>query len=505
MSRPTESNQRPTLSIGLLFVALSFGLYWRSISFTFHFDDYVKIVLNPATKNIPLALKSFSNAESQSNNSTLSRHTYRPFFVMSCAILNKIFGETPQTYRCLNIFIHGLNAALVALLAKGLFALSPSIAIICGLAFLLHPTHAESVIWVVELSNIMAAFLILACVWIWDRARKMASPKAIWIIPLLFVLGLGFRETAILTPLVLGTLIFFFPLSKNHRNSVFVLLGMLLIVSFGYLTLRHHVVGRMSHISAEEFSWLTYGWSILIDFGMTVRYMILPWPSSINHRPWTMPTENPLVLVIGIVLLLCLFVFLSWMVLQKKNKWALPPLLLMLFWLPTSQIIPIRSIFSERFLYLLTIPFAWSLGLLFHKFGKIIKPLLACYLLGLALLTFLYIPAWKNDRTLWEHALKMEPRYWSNWVYLAEWEKASESIKGSEETKGWRERAEKNYIQALGCGLPTNEGARIFLRLAEINFQQEKYKDAEIHSQRALALNPNLKNESEALRRKYVN
>ncbi|MCG3203646.1 MAG: hypothetical protein KCHDKBKB_00317 [Elusimicrobia bacterium] len=494
-------------AILLLFTALSFLVYWRSLTYTFHYDDYAKIVFNQGTKRIDHAFLSIINRSYQSSDRTLSQQMYRPFFTLGSAVLNFISGGKPTGHRLLNIFLHGVNATLVTLLAMGLFGLSLTTGIVCGLAFHLHPTQVESVIWASELSNTMASFCVLASLWIWEKSRQSVSTNRIWFIPVLYVMGLGFRETPIMLPFILTSLTLVFPLPQKIHRPFLKMLSTLYFLTMAYLFMRNMVIGRMSHLSPDEFSWFTYLWSILISFGMSLRFLLIPFPSSINHRPWTLPPENLFLLAATLAILISIIFLSTWGALRRKNKWCLNFLILVLFWLPTSQLIPIRSIFSERFLYLLIVPFSWSMGMLYQKYEEGIRWLMASYLVGITLLTFKTIPSWENDQTLWEQAIKSYPTYWNNWVFLAEWQKTNALLKNqrtSQENEDWRNQAEKNYIQALRCGLPSTNAARIFLRLTEINFQQGKLKEAKVHAQRALAINPNLATEYEMLRRKYV-
>jgi len=382
----------------------------------------------------------------------------------------------PIAYRAENIFIHAANGVLLVLLAVQILNISWISALIGSLLFLVHPAQVESVVWIVERSNLLATFFILLAAQCWFLfLRKKSSSWAFSSIVLL-ILGLLTRETAVIFP------------------------GLAAIISFTliYLGVRTCVLGKMAQTVFFGGTWGTNLLSAMRVGLFALQFLIFPFPQNVNHLlPDITEYHRAVFLWSGVMTLLLLTGTIIATIQRRRIGFCL--IFLLLFWFPTSQIFPLATPFAERFLYASLIPIAWLIGLGLDHTKKYFLPLvcgvlvlISCY----AWQTNQYIPVWQNDVTLWTHAKQLNPTNWQNWYHMAEGEKvmawARTRVEGIEEQAGWRDRAEQDYLAALKCGFPADRGGIVFLNLAEINLQQGKFIEAEENARRGLALRPDL-------------
>ncbi len=488
------SSSRRNFGILLFFSLLSFGIFYRTLSYSFHYDDYVKLVFNRAGHSVTAAFRSFFDRDAQSPNKELNTHMYRPLFAVTLAIQYQLFGDHPAGYRFCNILLHGINAGLVALLAYQLLGLGWRGSAVAGFVFLAHPAQVETTVWIVEISSLLAGTCLLTGLYLWSsKERPLRISRALTIVGL-FITALMFKETAAAFPFVITLAAIMTEKNNTDRRQAFQLIIVLFILMGLYLALRHHILGRTSNIWLTQFSWREYLAPIHVGLVMALGFLLFPLNSTIDHQPWLAPASDALLVTYGVLLPLLVLSAAVYGLVRHKKKWAFCICLMIALWLPTSQIIPIRGIFAERFLYFVLAPFGFLCGLLFDRSPAWGRGAMALYVVVLVLLTGRIIPNWKNDGTLWDNAISRNPSYWHPWVLSAEWEKTNASMRrrlGEPEPAKWKERAEEKYIKGLKCGVPAESAGDVFLRLAEINRLQGKMNDAKIHAQRGEELRRN--------------
>ena len=147
------------LLAGVLVVAGS----WKSPFTTY--DDTAHVSANPLlAPTVPL----------MSYFSPRSDEAYIPITLLSWRLDRWLWaGWMPQRLgswapgvRTVNLLLHVLAALLLLDFLRGL-GLSPGEALFLSLAFALHPTACESVCWVTERKNVLAAFFSFLTVFLW--------------------------------------------------------------------------------------------------------------------------------------------------------------------------------------------------------------------------------------------------------------------------------------------------------------------------------------------------
>jgi len=159
----------------------------------------------------------------------------------------------PFVYHFTNLFIHGLNAGLVCLLAYGLTR-NRLAAVVCGLLFGLHPLNVEAVAWVNQrkalLSTTFAILMVLS------HVRYAKSRRIEWYVAtfVAFLLSLLAKPTGLLLPVVL-VLVDVWPLRRFSVRAVVEKLPLIALSAvLGYVAYRsqHLTTGLSQNVASDD-------------------------------------------------------------------------------------------------------------------------------------------------------------------------------------------------------------------------------------------------------------
>jgi tetratricopeptide (TPR) repeat protein len=152
-----------------LLFGVTFAVFSRSINADFvHWDDDINIYDNAHLESL-----SSQNVTWMLTDSTYVRR-YMPLGWLGWSMERSIFGLNPVSYHLGNVLLHGLNAVLVFLLIRGLFACSSPegkvraplgtwFAAAGALSWALHPLRVEAVAWASgRIYDQATAFLLLS-------------------------------------------------------------------------------------------------------------------------------------------------------------------------------------------------------------------------------------------------------------------------------------------------------------------------------------------------------
>jgi tetratricopeptide (TPR) repeat protein len=139
-------------------------------------------------------------------------HNWHPLTWVSHMADVQLFGLDPWGHHLTSVLLHALNAALVGLLLAGL-GMRPAGALLAGALFALHPLRVQSVAWVSERKDVLAAFFGLAAALLYVRAIRRDSRPAYLASLVLFALGLLSKPMLVTLPAVL-ILLDAWPLSR---------------------------------------------------------------------------------------------------------------------------------------------------------------------------------------------------------------------------------------------------------------------------------------------------
>lgn len=188
------------------------AVYWVGLGGSFFFDDYPNLVSDPDWRITSLTLSEVMRAMGHG----IASDGGRPLALLSFGLNHYFTGMAPMPMKLTNLLIHAASALLVFQLCLRLFELIPHepsarampgrlAALAISLAWALHPLQVSSVLYIVQRMELASQFFVLMSLLVYIRARRneiagMSSWH--WLIASLIsmLLGLGFKESAILAP-----------------------------------------------------------------------------------------------------------------------------------------------------------------------------------------------------------------------------------------------------------------------------------------------------------------
>jgi tetratricopeptide (TPR) repeat protein len=282
------------LSIAAFTALLILLIYSSSLGGPFLFDDGSNILENP---HIRLTRLNWEDLMQAGFESPLSN---RPVANMSFALNYYLAGYRVGGYRLVNILIHILAGLFLYLFFKttlslpavqARYGIHPWLPYAAVLIWLVHPMHTQSVAYVVQRMNSMAAMFYVLAMWLYARARlsqnRLNQGFLLTGCMLSGLLALGTKEIAATLPLFifLYEWYFFQDLSRTwlKRGLIFGAAMLLLIIGVSYLYLDGQPLTRlMAGYQTRNFTLvqrvLTEGRVIMLYLSL----LIYPNPNRLN-------------------------------------------------------------------------------------------------------------------------------------------------------------------------------------------------------------------------------
>lgn len=351
-----------------LIVLLGLAVYWAGLSGGFIFDDYANLVRDPDWKATSLSVAELHRAMSLGIASDIGR----PLALLTFALNHVFTGLDPFALKFTGLAIHLVNGILVWMLCQRLFRLAPSrvateamgdyAAALVAISWVVHPLQVSSVLYVVQRMEVGAhtGVLLALLAYLQGRlAQQSGSTKCWpWFAASLFamMLGLGFKETALLVPfyaLALEIFVLQFRIKNNKHSRILVALyagGVALgLAAFVLIVLPKYTqewAYAARHFSLHE--------RILTQPHVLVTYLgkiLYPTPDSLlfyyDHFPVSRNLLEPPVTIISVVVLASLM-GLAWL---ARGRWPLFSLGIAWFLSAhalTSNVIPLELAFEHR-------------------------------------------------------------------------------------------------------------------------------------------------------------
>ncbi len=417
----------------LLVSLLCLIVYLNSFGTSFHFDDYFAAGGNAAVRSL-------------GNVGELFRLYPGRFLLMySFAIDYHFYKLDPFGYHISNFLFHLANAILLYFIASGILRVlrirrkgvasagARHIPLFVALMFAAHPVMTEAVTYVSGRTSSLATVFFLLSLSLYMRAffpgtdgdaggRRPAHAAFFAGAVLAFFLSLWVKESNATLPAVLLILDFYFVEQGDWRKlkrSVLKVIPFLLVLA-GILVWRIVYLGAIGEtrpirsISTNLFTQMR----VIVTY---LRLIFLPMGQNIDYDfPLSHSLFEPSTFLAFLFLLL---LTLSAVFLFKKNKLASFGILWFLITLtPTSSIIPLWDVISERWVYLPSIgvlfvaaSFLAKLydaplrGLSETEHAKLINTAVVATVLLLSALTISRNGVWKNEYTLWKDATEKSP------------------------------------------------------------------------------------------------
>lgn len=180
-----------------LLVALVFALYARTAGFAFAKVDVAEYLTENPHLQHGFTLDGLRWAWTSNYASN-----WHPLTWMSHMLDVELFGFSEAGHNLENVAWHAANAVLVLLLfARWTQRFGASVFI--AACFALHPQHVESVVWIAERKDVLAAFFGLATLLAWTRYAREGARGSYALALVLFALGLCAKPSLVTWPAVL--------------------------------------------------------------------------------------------------------------------------------------------------------------------------------------------------------------------------------------------------------------------------------------------------------------
>ncbi len=181
----------------LLVALLTVAVFARTVTFDFvNFDDIDYVYENAAvTAGLTAAGVRYAFTDLTSGN-------WHPLTWLSHMLDAQLFGLRPGAHHLVNVLIHALAAAgLFLFLELGTGAFGPSL--FAALVFAIHPLRVQSVAWVSERKDVLAALFWVACLLLYLAWVRRPRPAAMGALCAAFALGLMAKPMLVTLPIVL--------------------------------------------------------------------------------------------------------------------------------------------------------------------------------------------------------------------------------------------------------------------------------------------------------------
>ena len=389
---------------------------------------------------------------------------WHPVTKLSHALDYALFGPRPAGHHLTSILVHAVNAFLVVLLTVRLMATArmrrstdagPVVrkhsllvaGVAAGLLFGIHPLRVESVAWVSERKDLLCALFVLLSIgsYLTYASARLTTPAGVagesrrsrqpYLRALgFFLLALASKPMAVTLPLVL-LLLDWYPLGRMRDKGMivraikdkvpFALLGAV-VATVTFLAQRS--LGALIPLEQQPFPS-----RVLAAFSAIARYlgkMVFPvdltphYALSREVRFLSMEFGGALFLVAGITLV-CLRASRSRPLLPAAWGFYLVTLFPVLGFVRTGA-----QFMADRFTYLPSLgptllvaavaAGGWEWAGRTRDRSKLVKSLMVAagiaVAAALAYATIVQVGVWKDTMTLWDHAVRIEPR--SSFAYM---------------------------------------------------------------------------------------
>ncbi|MEZ4911556.1 MAG: glycosyltransferase family 39 protein [Saprospiraceae bacterium] len=414
---------------GIIFLLISFGLYYASIPFDYVLDDKIVISENTFTKKGVAGLKEIFTTESFTGyfgekKDLVQGNRYRPLSIATFAVEYEMNGGlNPRMSHIINIIWYGLTGLLLFIVLISMIGLKQikwywSLPFLATVLFLVHPIHTEAVANIKGRDEIMSLFFSLFM--LFSSIKFIDEGKLKWLIfaSISYFLGLLSKENAITFLAVVPLSAYFFRDTTNHRlGKTMLWLG---ITTFIYLMLRFNTAGvpqfnqEITDLMNNPFLGMTplekMG-SIMYTLGKYLILLIWPYPLSHDYYPYAIPKSS--LFSLWPLLSLVIYGALIYFGIKKFKSKSIYSYSIW-FYLFTLSIVSnivinVGTFMNERFIFMASVGFCIAVVyFLVYHLPKMIENrgkhvglgILSVMVIAFAALSFTRVPVWKDALSL---------------------------------------------------------------------------------------------------------
>jgi tetratricopeptide (TPR) repeat protein len=323
-----------------------------------------------------------------------------------------LVGLHPGAHHVINVAIHVAAAlALLAALARMTRAVWPSALV--ALLFALHPLHVESVAWVSERKDTLSGLFFMLGLYAYARYAERRSRARFAAVALAFACALASKATVVTFPFVL-LLLDVWPLARVGRERVTALVAeklplfalSLVVGALAILAQQH--AGAVSSTAALPLS-VRFAQALISSVAYVVKAV---WPQHLAFF-YPYPDTIPLWRAGGAALVLLVTTALALRFARTRPYFAVGWLWYLVTLAPVSGVVQVGlQAMADRYTYIPLV--GLSLAAVFGarewlsarpRTARLQAPLAAAVVLACIALTRIQVGTWRNDVTLFEHAL----------------------------------------------------------------------------------------------------
>lgn len=385
----------------LLLIFLSAVPYLNTLKGSFVYDDSEMVLENRNVTGKTTLYQLFFDKQVM----TFSGEIYRPLRDISYQIDYLVGGKEPFVYHLSNVSLH-IIATLVAYWFLVLLFKGGPVSLLAAAFFAVHPLHTESVAWVKGRDDILFTIFYLLSFIMYLKHESIGGwkEKLYFLTSLfLYILSLFSKELAVTLPLTIALYQMIFKRVKFSTLLPF------FVISAMYMGLRTYVLGQVAQ--QEEYwggSFLATMLTMTNGVAQYVRLSFLPINQCADYL-FPLSTRFDIWVVLSLIFLsMCFIALFLW-----GNRYALwGSLFFFVSLLPVLNIISIKIVIAERFLYLplvgFCIVFASSLCRTLYSDSSLrfVGGFIVC------LFFFLTIQrnyAWSDEYSLWLDTVRKSP------------------------------------------------------------------------------------------------
>ena len=475
--------------VGIIFLLVYFAGYAAILPGDFYYDDYHSIRNNTwlvSVKNIP---RFFHDPGTFSSKSRAAM--YRPMLLVSYALDYQLYHWRAWGWHLTNLLLHLLNVILAFILIRRTCN-DEKLAWLGSLLFAFHPAAGENINYLNCRSSILLLNFLLAGIWAVSRLienNDRGKSGLIWIVlaNLFFALAVLSKETAAVFPGI--AFLYYWIFSKAEtRPKLSRLAGLLapmLVLLAGYLYLRQVFFSRiisggyLPRSVAENF------FTELKSYFWYLGLFLEPARVSIEH---TLQVEKSLwdpKVILSLAGILVLGVLAIYAIFRPKSKVAPFGFLTGFYFMvlaPTSSIVPLNVLVSERAFYPALLMPAVMLAALAEA---ALRNRRGWALAGLGIILACYLLIIQQRGRVWQSPLRL---YQDAFQQAPDLPRVAGELANEYAREGRDDQAVKYYM--LSDQLRTGEPATVF-NLGAIYMDLGKLDLAEKYLQQAVSLDPN--------------
>jgi hypothetical protein len=385
--------------------------YLQTVTYGLVYDDKMLLGINPWVESWHYALIIFRKSFWQFLDWKRVTDYYRPMVMLFFVVMRNIFGPAPAWLHVAVVAVHALATYLVFLMVRRLTA-NEMLAVFSAVIFGLHPTKVESVAWISGVSDTLCLVFLLAATLTYFRWHD--SQRVRWRVASVGLLFLGIlsKEVLILGPVIFAVYEFSTAPGPRFRRYAQTLrmVWPYCLAGAGALTARmlvmRHFTGQASLFQAKPLYTIYSAPAAILWY---IKQQIFPDQVSVQYPFLVVRTPSLVQFVFPLLVVVAVGAGLIWWTRHSPSAhfliaWGALTLAPVIAFHPVLQL-------HDRYGYLPSVAVSVGLAYVVLRFTgtdqRVRMATLAVLIVGLGLLTRHQASYWRDDVTLFEHAVQV--------------------------------------------------------------------------------------------------